>query len=44
MRRFNFWIEQTWIDKLKKDRKKYGQSSVASFIRFIIISFFDSKK
>jgi hypothetical protein len=43
MRRFNFFIEQEWIDRLKRDMKGYGISSVASFIRFIIIKFFDDK-
>lgn len=41
MKRFNFFIEVSWIKKLNKEKKKYGCSSVASFIRFIIIKFFD---
>lgn len=41
MRRFNFFIEQKWIDRLKRDMPKYGFNSVASFIRYIIIKFFD---
>ena len=41
MRRFNFFIEQKWIDRLKRDSKKYGHSTVAGFIRYIIIKFFD---
>jgi len=43
MRRFNFFIEQKWIDKLRKKMKGHGFTSVASFIRFIIIKFFDDK-
>ena len=41
MRRFNFFIEQKWIDRLKRDMKKHGHTSVAGFIRFIVIKFFD---
>lgn len=41
MRRFNFWIEQKWIDRLKRDMKKHGHATVAGFIRMIIIKFFD---
>lgn len=43
MRRFNFFIEQKWIDRLKRDMKKHGHSTVAGFIRWIIIQFFDKK-
>jgi len=43
MRRFNFFIEQSWIDKLRKEMKKHGHTNVASYIRFIIIKFFDKK-
>jgi hypothetical protein len=41
MIRFNFFIEPDLIDKLKKEKGKFGFTSVASFIRFIIIKFFD---
>ena len=41
MRRFNFFIEQKWIDRIKRDMKKHGFTSVSSFIRHIIIKFFD---
>lgn len=41
LRRFNFWIEQKWIDRLKRDMKKHGHTTVAGFIRMIIIKFFD---
>jgi len=41
MRRFNFFIEKKWIDKLREEMGKYGFTSVASFIRFIIIKFFE---
>src|SRR3989304_7135092 len=43
MRRFNFFIEQKWIDRIKRDMKKHGFTSVSSFIRHIIIKFFDKK-
>jgi len=42
MRRFNFFIEQKWIDRLKRDRLKHGQVGVAGFIRYIIIKFFEN--
>jgi hypothetical protein len=41
MVRFNFFIEQKWIDRIKRDMKKYGFTSVSGFIRHIIIKFFD---
>jgi len=41
MRRFNFFIEQKWVDRIKRDMKKHGFTSVSSFIRHIIIKFFD---
>lgn len=41
MRRFHFFIEQKWIDRIKRDMKKHGFSSVSGFIRYIIIKFFD---
>lgn len=43
MRRFNFFIEQKWLDRMRRDMKSYGFSSVANFIRFIIIKFFEKK-
>lgn len=43
MRRFNFFIEQKWIDRIKRDMKKHGFTSVGSFIRYIIIKFFEPK-
>lgn len=43
MRRFNFFIEQKWIDRIKRDMKKHGFTSVSSFIRHIIIKFFEQK-
>lgn len=43
MRRFNFFIEQKWIDRIKIDMNKHGFTSVSSFIRHIIIKFFDTK-
>jgi len=41
MRRFNFFIEQKWIDRLKRDMKKHGHRTLSGFIRMIIIKFFD---
>lgn len=41
MIRFNFFIEKQWIDRIKRDMNKHGFTSVSSFIRFIIIKFFD---
>lgn len=43
MRRFNFFIEQKWIDRIKRDMKKHGFTSVSSFIRHIIIKLFEQK-
>jgi len=43
MTRFGFLIEQKWLDKLEEEKEKYGQSTVSSFIRYIIIKFFDKK-
>lgn len=43
MRRFNFFIEQKWIDHIKRDMRKHGFTSVGSFIRYIIIKFFEQK-
>jgi len=40
MRRFNFFIEQEWIDRIKRDMKKHGFTTISSFIRYIIIKFF----
>ena len=41
MRRFNFFIEQEWIDRVKRDMKKHGHTTVSGFIRYIIIKFFE---
>lgn len=41
MRRFNFFIEQKLIDRLKRDMKKHGHRTVGGFIRYIIVKFFD---
>ena len=43
MRRFNFFIEQKWVDRLKRDMAQHGFSNLSSFIRYIIIKFFDNK-
>jgi hypothetical protein len=43
MRRFNFFIEQEWIDRIRRDMRKHGFTTVSSFIRYIIIKFFDKK-
>lgn len=43
MRRFPFFIEQEWIDRLKRDMKTVGLPSVASYIRYIIINHFKDK-
>lgn len=40
MRRFNFFIEQEWIDRLRRDMRSYGFATVSGFIRYIIIKFF----
>jgi hypothetical protein len=40
MRRFNFFIDQKLIEKLNRNKEKYGFNTVAAFIRFIIIKFF----
>lgn len=41
MIRFNFFIDQQTIDKLRKNMRKYGHASVGSFLRYIIIKFFE---
>lgn len=41
VRRFNFFIEQKWIDRLKRDMRKHGHTNVAGFMRMIIIQFFE---
>lgn len=41
LRRFNFFIEQEWIDRIKRDMKNHGHVTVSGFIRMIIIKFFD---
>jgi hypothetical protein len=42
MRRWNFFMEQSWLDRLERDKRAHGFTSTASFIRFIIIQFFKS--
>ena len=44
MRRFHLFIEQEWFDRLKRDAKDHGFTTISSFVRFIIIKFFDKKK
>lgn len=41
MRRFNFFIEQKWIDRIKRDARNHGHATVSGFIRYIIIKFFE---
>lgn len=41
MRRWNFFIEQKWLDRINRDKGQYGFRTSASFIRFIIIRFFE---
>jgi hypothetical protein len=43
-RRFHLFIEQKWIDMLKREMNSYGFKTVSSFVRFIIIKFFDKNK
>ena len=40
MKRFNFFIEQNWIDRIRKDMHRLGFTTVSSFIRFVIIRHF----
>ena len=40
MRRWNFFMEQSWLDRLERDKRLHGFTSTASFIRYIIIQFF----
>jgi hypothetical protein len=44
MRRLNFHIEQETIEQLNARKKKYGQASIASFIRFIVLDFLRKEK
>ena len=44
MRRFHFFIEQEWLDRLKRDVKLHGFTNVSSFVRYIIIKFFEKNK
>jgi hypothetical protein len=44
MRRFNFFVEQEWLDRAKRDMGSHGFRNVASFFRFIIINFFNKDK
>ena len=41
MKRWNFFIEQKWLDKIIQEMKRFGFRTPASFIRFIIIKFFE---
>ena len=41
MRRFNFFIEQQWLDRAKRDMAKHGHRTVSGFLRYIIIRFFE---
>ncbi len=40
MRRWNFFIEQKWLERLERDKAEHGFRTTASFIRYIVISFF----
>lgn len=42
MKRFHFFIESEWIEKLKKEMKKHGFTKVAPFVRYIIVKFFEN--
>jgi len=44
MRRFNFWIEEEMLKRLKKLAPEYGQRTIASVIRLILIKHLDEKK
>lgn len=44
MKRLHLYIEQEWWDKLKKEKGMQGFTTVSSFVRFIIIRFFDKNK
>ena len=41
MRRGNFFMEQKWLDRLERDKREHGFTTTASFVRYIIISFFN---
>lgn len=41
LRRLHIFIEQEWFDKLKRDAKSHGFTTVSSFVRYIIIKFFE---
>lgn len=41
MKRFNFFLEQKWLDRLEEEKENHGHRSVSSFIRYIIIKFFE---
>lgn len=44
MRRFHLFIEQEWYDRLRRDMKSFGFTTISSFVRYIIIKFFDKNK
>lgn len=44
MRRLQLYMEQEWWDRLKKEKSNQGFTTVSSFIRFIIIRFFEKNK
>lgn len=41
MRRVHLFIDHDWHNRLKKDMKKHGFNTISSFVRYIIIKFFD---
>lgn len=41
IRRWNFFIEQKWLDRINRDMGLYGFRTAASFIRYIIIKYFE---
>jgi metal-responsive CopG/Arc/MetJ family transcriptional regulator len=43
MIRFNMMIESELLEKLREESKKRGFGSVSSFIRYILIKFFENK-
>lgn len=44
MRRFHLFIEQELYDRLKREMKVHGLTTISSFIRYIIIKFFEKNK
>lgn len=43
MRRFHFFADQELIDRLNRDKKQHGFTSLGAFIRYILIKFFEKK-